>query len=299
MVILTGSIIRPTARSCSSPSYSDYIGASSSTESVSLKFSIVTPVFNGMPWLPECVESVAAQRADVEVEHLVLDGGSTDGSREWLRDHAAHGCVAVFEPDAGQTDALVKGFERATGDVFGWLNADDLLEAGALARVATMFEAEPDLVLVGGCCLLIDGGGAFRGLIGTPPASDLHGLLTHIDNPPQPATFFRAEAYRRAGGLDRRYDLAMDVDLWLKLARLGRFAFLPRTILARFRVHDDAKSVRAQGRAIRQDLSIRRRNGLSLRSEAAAHELYRIYVSLPLRSVRRVLRWAARRLLAT
>jgi glycosyltransferase involved in cell wall biosynthesis len=264
-----------------------------------LKFSIVTPVFNGMPWLPECVESIANQRADVDVEHLVLDGGSTDGSRDWLRDNAELGYTTVFERDAGQTDALIKGFARATGDVFGWLNADDLLEAGALRHVASVFQADPALVLVGGCCVLIDEAGNFRGMIGTPPASDFHGLVTHIDNPPQPATFVRADAYRLAGGLDRKYDLAMDVDLWLKLARRGKVTFLPRTILARFRIHDAAKSVNAQGRAIRQDLSIRRRNGLPLRSEAAAHELYRIYVSLPLRSARQVLRRLARRVLTS
>lgn len=266
-------------------------------ESARLKFSIITPVYNGMPWLPECVESVASQRADLDVEHLILDAGSTDGSRAWLRDNATLGYTAVFEPDGGQTDALVKGFARATGAVFGWLNADDLLEPGALRRVASRFEADPELVLVGGCCVVIDEVGDFRGLIGTPPAGDFRGLVTHIDNPPQPATFFRAEAYRLAGGLDRTYDLAMDVDLWLKLARRGSVAFLPRTILARFRVHDEAKSVKAQGRAIRQDLSIRRRNGLSLRSEAAAHELYRIYVALPMRSARRILRGLARRVL--
>jgi len=262
-----------------------------------LKFSIVTPVFNGMPWLPECVESVATQRADVGVEHLILDGGSTDGSRDWLREHAGLGYTAIFEADAGQTDALIKGFSRASGDLFGWLNADDLLEDGALRRVVSAFEADPDAILVGGCCLLIDERGAFRGLIGTPPSSDFRGLVTHIDNPPQPATFFRAEAYRSAGGLDPACDLAMDVDLWLKLARIGKVAFLPQTILARFRIHDDAKSVKGQGRAIRQDLAIRRRNGLPLRSEAAVHELYRIYLSLPLRSARHALARVARRAL--
>lgn len=264
-----------------------------------LKFSIVTPVFNGMPWLPECVESVAEQRSGVNLEHLILDGGSTDGSRDWLRNNSHLGYTMIFEPDGGQTEALIKGFGQASGDVFGWLNADDLLETGALAHVASLFEADRDLVLVGGCCLVIDRSGSFRTLIGTPPASDFHGLVTHIDNPPQPATFFRAEAYRASGGLEPAYDLAMDVDLWLKLARIGRLEFLPRTILARFRVHDDAKSVKEQGRAIRQDLSIRRRNGLSLRSEAAAHELYRIYVALPLQTVRRGLRSAARRVLTS
>ena len=151
-----------------------------------LKFSIVTPVFNGMPWLPECVESVAAQRSDADVEHLIYDGGSTDGSREWLREHTGMGYVAIFEPDAGQTDALIKGFSLASGDVFGWVNADDLLQPGALRCVASTFEADADAILVGGCCLLIDAAGGFRGLIGTPPSCDFRGLLTHIDNPPNP-----------------------------------------------------------------------------------------------------------------
>ncbi|HEX9045375.1 MAG TPA: glycosyltransferase family 2 protein [Candidatus Limnocylindrales bacterium] len=254
-----------------------------------MKFSIVTPVFNGMPWLPECIESVAAQRGEVDVEHLVLDGGSTDGSREWLEVHRELGYTTVFEPDAGQTDALVKGFARATGDVFGWLNADDVLEPGALREVAAVFEADPELALVGGCCVLVDEAGDFRGLIGTPRSEDHRGLVTHIDNPPQPATFVRAAAYRAVGGLDRRYDLAMDVDLWLRIARRGRVRFLPRTILARFRIHEAAKSVKAQRQAIRQDLSIRRRHGLSLRSQAGVQELYRVYVSLPSSSLRHAL----------
>lgn len=256
-------------------------------ESATLKFSIVTPVFNGMPWLPECVESVAGQRADVDVEHLVFDAGSTDGSREWLRDHLEFGYSAFLEPDSGQTDALIKGFHRATGDILGWVNADDLLEAGALVRVAAAFEEDPTAVLVGGCCLVIDESGDFRGLIGTPRFGDFRGLVTHIDNPPQPATFFRADAYRTVGGLDPAYDLAMDVDLWLRLARRGKTLFLPRTILARFRVHEAAKSVKWERRAIRQDLAIRRRNGLSPRSVAAAQQMYRIYLSPPLAWTRR------------
>lgn len=264
-------------------------------EAQGLKFSIVTPVRNGMPWLPECVQSVAAQRTEVDVEHLVFDAGSTDGSREWLRDNAALGYTSIFEPDAGQTDALIKGFARATGDAFGWLNADDLLQPGALSHVAAAFRSDAAPVLVSGCCIVIDAAGTYCGLIGTPPADDLHGLLTHIDNPPQPATFFRADAYRAAGGLDASYDLAMDVDLWLKLAHIGKFTFLSRTILAEFRVHADAKSVKEQRRAIRQDLAIRRRNGLPMRSEAAIRDLYRVYVSLPLSTARHVLVRAARR----
>lgn len=135
-----------------------------------MQFTIVTPVLNGMPWLAETMDSVARQTPDVEVEHIVFDSGSTDGSREWLRDHAGKHVKLKFEPDQGQTDALIKGFAAASGDIFGWLNADDILEPGALRRLAAEFEARPDAALVSGSALLIGPTGAIVGAIPTPPA---------------------------------------------------------------------------------------------------------------------------------
>lgn len=233
-----------------------------------MRISIVTPVLNGMPWLPEAVESVARQRPDVEVEHLIRDGGSTDGSREWLTTHEDLGFRAAFERDGGQTDALVAGFAAASGDVFGWLNADDLLEPGALRRVAEAFEANPDAVIVSGGCLHIGPDGAVMGPIPIPPYPEFDRLLRHPTNLAQPATFFRAEAYRQAGGLDRRFNLAMDVDLWFRLASTGRVVLLEDAVLARFRLHPNAKSVRAAAAACREDLRIRRRYGMPWLSPA-------------------------------
>jgi glycosyltransferase involved in cell wall biosynthesis len=234
-----------------------------------MRISLVTPVFNGMPWLPEAVESVAGQRGDVDIQHIILDAGSTDGSRAWLDEHRELGYVTVFDPDEGQTDALAKGFGLATGEVFGWLNADDLLEPGALDTVARTFGREPDAVIVSGRCLQIGPDGGVLGTIETPPQPDFRELLNHPTNLAQPATFFRAEAYRRVGGLDRQYNLAMDVDLWFRLARTGRVALLPGETLARFRLHPAAKSVADLTGAIREDLSIRLKNGVSWGSPAA------------------------------
>jgi glycosyltransferase involved in cell wall biosynthesis len=233
-----------------------------------MRISIVTPILNGMPWLREAVESVARQRSDVDVEHLIRDGGSTDGSREWLTAEEALGFRATFERDGGQTDALISGFADATGDVFGWLNADDLLEPGALRRVAEAFEANPDAVIVSGGCLLIDSNGEVLGPIPTPPCPEFDRLLRHPNNLPQPATFFRAEAYRQIGGLDGCFNLAMDVDLWFRLASTGRVVLLKDTVLARFRLRPNAKSVRAAAGACREDLRIRRRYGMPWLSPA-------------------------------
>lgn len=258
-----------------------------------MRFSVITPCFNGRRWIADTVRSIDAQRADVDVEHVVLDAGSTDGTREWLRAEAPHAQL-VFERDRGQVDALRKGFDRATGDVFCWLNADDVFEAGALARVAAAFDDDEDAVAVTGPAIVIDGDGAVTGAIGVPADTTLAGLLRDSHNLAQPSTFFRRNAYRAVGGLDPNADLAMDVALWLRLARLGRIIALRDTPLSRFRVHHDARSVVAAGRAAREDLRHRRAAGMPLLSPAGL-SLLRYGVVHPLLApgwhrVRRLLR---------
>lgn len=243
-----------------------------------MRFTIVTPVFDGMPWLPDAIHSVAASRPEVDLEHLVFDAGSTDGSREWLTAHAELGFDARFEPDAGQTDALAKGFDVATGDLFGWLNADDLLEPGTLRRAHDLFEANPDVVMIIGACLFIDASGRILGAMATPPEATFSGLLTRRINPPQPSTFFRADGYRSAGGLDRVFALAMDLDLWLRLAKQGPFMVLPDEILSRYRVHTGAKSERMAVRSAREDLRARRAQGMPWGSPAGAELLQAAYI---------------------
>jgi glycosyltransferase involved in cell wall biosynthesis len=259
-----------------------------------MRISIVTPVLNGMPWLPETVESVARQRGDVDIEHLIRDGGSTDGSREWLVGHAELGYHVAMEKDSGQTDALAVGFAQASGDVFSWLNADDVLEPGALKQVAAAFEAHPEAAIVSGSCLRIGPDGAILDAIPTPPRPEFDQLLRHPTNLAQPATFFRAEAYRQVGGLNRRYDLAMDVDLWFRLARSGKVILLRDVVLARFRLHPSAKSVVAAAAASREDLSIRRAQGMPLMSRAGRSLVHRglldPVLGWPRRTAKRVLR---------
>ncbi len=254
-----------------------------------MRFSIVTPVMNGMPWLQDCVDSVHSQMADVDLEHLVLDAGSTDGSRDWLLDHSDYGFKAILEPDEGQTDALIRGFERATGDVFGWLNADDTLEPGALATVQDAFEANREAVMVTGACLVTDAARRVIGALETPPDPTLRGLLWYPPNLAQPATFFRADAYRRAGGLDRRFDLAMDVDLWLRLAANGIICVLPNKVLARYMVHPAAKSVARSAAAAREDLRAKRRHGSALQSPAVLRLIRIGYLRPVLRRPKRAL----------
>jgi glycosyltransferase involved in cell wall biosynthesis len=252
---------------------------------------------DGMPWLPGAIASVSRQRTDSddEVEHIVLDGGSIDGSREWLVSHPEHDCRLIFEPDRGQTDALARGFDLASGDLLGWLNADDILEPGALGRVRDVFAADPHVVMVSGACLFIDTDDQIVGVMLTPRRPTFAGLVSERMNPPQPSTFFRADAYRLAGGLDRTFNLAMDVDLWLRIARHGTYAVLPSEVLARYRIHAAAKSERLAAASAREDLLARRRQGMPWRSQAGVELIRAAYLQPVLRPltrrVRQIIRW--------
>jgi glycosyltransferase involved in cell wall biosynthesis len=267
-----------------------------------VRFTIVSPVLNGMPWLPEAITSVARQRdaGGLEVEHIVLDGGSTDGSREWLTAHPELGCDVRFQPDDGQSDALANGFNAATGELLGWLNADDVLEPGTLKRVHDVFAESPDVVMVSGACLFIEADGRIRGAMATPRTPSFDGLVQTRINPPQPSTFFRASAYKQIGGVDRGLNLAMDLDLWIRLAKVGRYVVLPDVVLARYRVHPQAKSERLARASAREDLAVRRRNGMEWRSQAGG-ELFRIVylrpALAPFRAIRHLAGRAVRRLI--
>lgn len=129
------------------------------------RFTIVTPVLNAQRWLPACIASVADQDG-VEIEHLVVDGGSTDGTQEWLRKHAPGGHLQqhggryvlrwISASDRGMYDALNRGIERATGDWIGWLNADEQYLEGSLAAIAEHAARHPNIEIWFGDCIIVD-----------------------------------------------------------------------------------------------------------------------------------------------
>ena len=125
----------------------------------SVKISIVTLSFNQRAFLQEAMDSVLSQGYP-DLEYIVVDPGSSDGSRELIRSYGDRITHTIFEPDRGAADGLNKGFARATGDVFGFLNADDILFPGSLKHVAQFFESHPDCDMAMGDGYKIDGRGA-------------------------------------------------------------------------------------------------------------------------------------------
>jgi len=218
--------------------------------------SIVTCSYRQARYLEATLRSVIGQDYPA-LEYIVVDGGSDDGSRAIIERYADSLAYWVSEPDDGQVDALRKGFARASGDILGWLCSDDLLLPGALRTVAAFFRARPDALAVYGDALWIDRDG--RLLRPKREIAFSRFVFLHDHNyVPQPSMFWRRELYRDVGGLDPRFDLAMDADLWERFSRRTRIEHLAR-YLSCMRFYPEQKTRSRRDGQAKEDDIIRRR----------------------------------------
>jgi glycosyltransferase involved in cell wall biosynthesis len=220
--------------------------------------SIVTPSYNQARYLEETMRSVLEQDYP-HIEYIVVDGGSTDGSREIIEKYADRLAWWVSEKDRGQTDAINKGFARAQGEVLAWLNSDDTYQPGAIREAVEFLRANPQVGLVYGDANYIDEHGR---VIGRFPAAqtDYRRLRQGYVHIPQQSAFFRADLWRKVGPLDDSFYFAMDYDLWVRLAREAPIVYLPR-LWANFRLHSDAKTIAADDRCWPEMLRVHYRDG--------------------------------------
>jgi len=216
------------------------------------KVSIVTPSFNQAAFLGQTLQSVRAQDYP-NIEHIVVDGGSTDGSVDLLR--AAPNIRWVSEPDKGQVDAIDKGFAMATGEILAWVNSDDTISPDA-ARIAVEALQRTGADLVYGDLRIIDQDGTHeRMFYGIP--FDYRVLLYGIYYIGQQSVFFRRTLLEKAGPLRTEFDNAFDFELWLRFARNGRLVYVPE-LRGQIRRHDAAKSVALATRTWAETERIRR-----------------------------------------
>ncbi len=200
-----------------------------------MKFSVVTISFNQRQYLEEAITSVLDQDYPA-IEYIVVDPGSTDGSRELIADYSSRLSGVVLEPDKGAADGLNKGFARATGDVFGFLNSDDVLLPGAMRSVAKAFEQHPDCDIVMGSGFTIDAHGARIRRIragGFTLDRYFYGGATWL----QQATFFRRAAFAAVGGFNVNNRSCWDGELLVDMIRQGAKVRYLNQDLALFRIH--------------------------------------------------------------
>ena len=220
-----------------------------------LTFSIITPSFNQARFIARTIESVRSQ-SHPAMEHLVFDGGSTDGTVDILR---KCGDAITWEsaPDRGQSHAVNKGFARAKGDVIGWINSDDIYCPGTFEAVVAYFACHEDADVVYGDSYYIDENDNVTGEFRAGEWD--YERLKEANFIRQPALFIRRSVPERFGGLNEDLHYEMDYDYWLRIGRHLRFHHLPRFLVG-MRYYDACKSRRNRPAVGRERLRVQQTN---------------------------------------
>ena len=227
--------------------------------------SVVTPSFNQAKYLEGTIQSVLEQDYPF-IEYIVIDGGSTDRSVSVIKKYEDKISWWVSEPDQGQTDAINKGFAKAKGEVFAWLNSDDTYNPKAIREAVKVLIANPEIGMVYADCDFIDEAGNVIGKFNSKQTNYqlLRQGYVHI---PQQTMFFRAKYWRP---LDPSFYFAMDYDLWTRIAARAPLQYIQGKIWANFRIHTSSKTNVNDERGWQEMLRVHYRDGGSFFSVIVA-----------------------------
>lgn len=221
--------------------------------------SIVTPSFNQARYLESTIKSVLGQDYP-RIEYIIIDGGSTDGSVDVIKKYSGGLAWWVSEHDKGQTDAINKGFNRATGEILAWINSDDTYNPGAIAQAVKYLIENPEVGLVYADCNFIDEDDRVIGKFNAAQ-TNLRCLREGYVHIPQQTVFFRAKYWKELGPLDPSFYFAMDYDLWTRIASHAPFKYLAGQTWANFRLHTSGKTVAADDRCWPEMIRVHYRDG--------------------------------------
>ena len=214
--------------------------------------TIVTPCLNSAPFIARTIESVVKQDYP-HIEHIVMDGGSTDGTLDILKTFGER-LQCTSASDAGAADAINRGFLRSRGSVFAWLNADDVYLPGAISTAVGHLITAPEVAVVYGEGIWVDQDDAVLGRYPTVSPYD-KAMLERECSICQPASFIRREAFAGANMLDPKLQSAFDYDLWIRLSQRHRFLAVP-DVLAASRMHAGNKSLAQRRLAFEEAIHI-------------------------------------------
>lgn len=219
-----------------------------------MRISIVTPTLNQAEFIRQTIDSIGRQDHP-DVEHIVIDGGSSDGTCDILRSYPRLRWIS--EPDGGQSNAINKGFAMATGEILAWLNSDDFYEPNVLGTVARYFAAHPECGILYGDITYVDREGGFLYAL-TGPSISHEALVRSPDIVRQPSFFWRRRVWEDAGPLDETLHLVMDYDFLLRATRRYPPHHLPLNI-SYFRSYDQGKTRHYARRQVREIVEVYRK----------------------------------------
>ena len=198
--------------------------------------TVVTPSLNGMRWLPRCIDSVRQQAGpNVDVEHILVDGGSTDGTPEYA---ASRGCIVLDREEPSISFAMNKGCRNSRGMLVGILCCDDILLPGALESIVLQHERDGRRWLVGGCCWMDESGrslGAFR----APPRWMTARMLASLGWSPFPQVYMLRELFLELDGYRPDFHYASDYELYIRTLQREPFSRIRRPLVAAERHRDN------------------------------------------------------------
>ena len=221
--------------------------------------SIITPSFNQAQFLEETIQSVLGQDYP-QIEYIIVDGGSTDGSVDMIKKHAGRLAWWVSEQDQGQTDAINKGFAHSKGEVLAWINSDDTYNPRAVGQAVKYLIENPDVAMVYADCNFINEAGQVIGKFNSKQ-TDYRRLRAGYVHIPQQTMFFRAKYWQELGPLDPSFYFAMDYDLWTRIASKAPIKYLAGQTWANFRIHDLGKTTTQDDRCWPEMLRVHYRDG--------------------------------------
>ena len=221
--------------------------------------SVITPSYNQARFIEQTILSVISQDYD-NVQFIIVDGGSTDGSLDIIKKYDKHIYYWISEPDTGQSDAINKGLKIATGDLVTWINSDDLILPSAFQAVADVWMKEPSVSLFSGDCIRIGPQNEYLACHVVPRQMQWfseRGLI-YID---QPGTFWRRDLFHTDEVLDTCLHTVMDHDLWYRITLQDKNTSRLNRCLAAFRLHDKSKTSNIKETFIKETSILREKYG--------------------------------------
>ncbi len=205
------------------------------------RISIVTPSYNQGQFIEETIRSVLLQGYP-HLEYIIIDGGSTDETINIIQKYEKWITFWQSASDAGQADAIAKGFQQASGQILAWQNSDDYYEPDAFNRIARFFNDNSDIVFANGDVNVVDLNSHFVRRVFAMRPSRFFAANYGLHGWPQPGCFWRKSTYEQIGGIDPTLQFCMDKDLFIRLVSVGNGRRVSGAPLANFRVHKQAKT---------------------------------------------------------